>query len=35
MKKLGKHILMTLLFLSVIHSGSVLEACSTFVLKNG
>lgn len=35
MKKLGIHFLIIFLFLSVIHSGPSLEACSTFVLKSG
>jgi len=35
MKKLGVHILIVLLFLTAIHSGLALEACSTFVLKSG
>ena len=35
MKKLGIHLLIIFLFLSVIHSGPSLEACSTFVLKSG
>lgn len=29
------HILILLLFLSVIHSGPAMEACSTFILKSG
>jgi penicillin V acylase-like amidase (Ntn superfamily) len=35
MKKFGTHFLIILLFLSAIHSGPSLEACSTFVLKSG
>lgn len=35
MKKLGTHGLIFVLFLSLIHSGPALEACSTFVLKSG
>jgi penicillin V acylase-like amidase (Ntn superfamily) len=35
MKKLGIHFLIVLLFLSAIHSGQAIEACSTFVLKSG
>ena len=35
MKKLEIHVLILFLFLSLIHSGTALEACSTFVLKSG
>jgi penicillin V acylase-like amidase (Ntn superfamily) len=35
MIKIGKHVLILFLFLSLIHSGPGLEACSTFILKSG
>jgi penicillin V acylase-like amidase (Ntn superfamily) len=35
MKRPGIHVLILFLFLSLIHSGPSLEACSTFVLKSG
>ena len=35
MKKIAIHALILLFFLSLIHTGPALEACSTFVLKSG
>lgn len=35
MKKLEIHVLILILFLSLLHSSPALEACSTFVLKSG
>jgi choloylglycine hydrolase len=35
MKKIRTNVLILFLFLSLIHSGPALEACSTFVLKSG
>jgi choloylglycine hydrolase len=35
MKKIGIHGLILFLFISLIHPGTSLEACSTFVLKSG
>ena len=35
MKKVAAHVLILIAFLSLIHSGATLEACSTFVLKSG
>ena len=35
MKKVAIHVLILLVFLSLIHTGPALEACSTFVLKSG
>jgi choloylglycine hydrolase len=35
MKKIAAHVLILLVFLSLIHTGPALDACSTFVLKSG